>query len=133
MRLNQVTAPSRDVAKASRFYQALGLELIVDSLPDYVRLACPGDGASTFSIHLDPDKAGCEGAIIYFECEELDATVLRLQAQGVCFERGPVSETWLWREAHLRDPDGNPLRLYHAGENRLHPPWRVGRDKPASQ
>ena len=33
---------------------------------------------------------------------------------------------WLWREARLVDPSGNVICLYHAGENRLNPPWRVG-------
>ena len=27
--------------------------------------------------------------------------------------------------AYLRDPDGNRLCLYFAGENRVNPPWRV--------
>ena len=29
---------------------------------------------------------------------------------------------------YLQDPDGNPLCLYHAGENRLNPPWRLQSD-----
>ena len=33
---------------------------------------------------------------------------------------------WLWREARLRDPSGNVVCLYHAGDYRRHPPWRVG-------
>ena len=31
----------------------------------------------------------------------------------------------IWREAHLRDPDGHAIRLYTAGENRLDPPWKL--------
>ena len=38
----------------------------------------------------------------------------------------PVDQPWQWREARLRDPDGNRLCLFHAGENRLNPPWRLG-------
>jgi hypothetical protein len=41
------------------------------------------------------------------------------------FERRPVDQPWLWREARLRDPDGNWLCLLRAGENRLVPPWRL--------
>ena len=37
----------------------------------------------------------------------------------------PVDQRWLWREAYLRDPAGNLLCLYCAGENRLFPPWRL--------
>ena len=46
-------------------------------------------------------------------------------AAGIAFTRLPTDERWLWREARLRDPDGNVLCLFHAGENRRHPPWRV--------
>ena len=49
MNLNQVTIASLDVAKSTEFYKTLGLKLIVDALPRYVRLECP-DGESTFSI-----------------------------------------------------------------------------------
>ncbi|WP_445941154.1 VOC family protein, partial [Pseudomonas sp.] len=63
--------------------------------------------------------------LIYFECTELDQTVARLRAQGIAFNMLPTDQPWLWREAYLHDPDGNPLCLYHAGENRLNPPWRL--------
>jgi catechol 2,3-dioxygenase-like lactoylglutathione lyase family enzyme len=49
MNLNQVTISSLDVAKSTEFYKLLGLKLIVDALPRYVRLECP-DGDATFSI-----------------------------------------------------------------------------------
>jgi hypothetical protein len=51
--------------------------------------------------------------------------VSRLAAAALRFEHDPVDQTWLWREARLRDPDGNQLCLFHAGENRLNPPWRL--------
>jgi hydroxymethylpyrimidine/phosphomethylpyrimidine kinase len=34
-------------------------------------------------------------------------------------------QRWLWREAWLRDPAGNSICLYHAGDNRRFPPWRI--------
>ena len=37
----------------------------------------------------------------------------------------PRDQPWLWREAYLRDPAGNLICLYHAGENRRNPPWRI--------
>jgi catechol 2,3-dioxygenase-like lactoylglutathione lyase family enzyme len=124
MNLNQVTISSTDVPRAAEFYRTLGLTLIVDSAPRYVRFACP-DGGATFSIHRADAAPGPNGPVIYFECDDLDADVARLQAAGVAFDAGPVDQTWLWREARLCDPDGNQIILYHAGENRLNPPWRV--------
>ncbi len=123
MRLNQVTIGSQDVARATDFYQRLGLQLIVDALPRYVRFVCP-EGDSTFSIHLVEGPLPSQ-TIVYFECEDLDERVTKLKADGIAFDQDPVDQPWLWREAHLRDPDGNPVCLYFAGENRVNPPWRL--------
>lgn len=128
MRLNQVTVASTDVERAVAFYRRLGLRLIVRSYPRYARLACP-DGDASFSIHHDPEVAGRSGTLVYFECDDLDGRCAELRAAGVRFDSEPTDESWLWREARLRDPDGNPVCLYHAGLNRLDPPWRV-RDEP---
>ena len=124
MNLNQVTVPSRDLATAVEFYQTLGLQLIVDALPRYVRFECP-DGGSTFSLHRVETLPTGEGISVYFECDDLEERVDRLRAEGIEFELLPTDQSWLWREARLRDPDGNRLILYRAGSNRRFPPWRV--------
>lgn len=128
MRLNQVTASARDLAASTAFYQALGLKLIVQT-DHYVRFECPdsdGGEPATFSLHLDPDAAGVTATSVYFEDDDLDATVARLKAGGLTFDSDPVDQRWLWREAWLRDPAGNRVCLYRAGEARRFPPWRVG-------
>ena len=124
MNLNQVTIPAHDLSRAVAFYKTLGLNLIVDALPDYVRFECP-DGEATLSIHRESTVSEEQGAIIYFECEDLDAEVKRLEAAGLIFDSGARDEPWLWREARLRDPDQNRIVLFHAGQNRKNPPWRV--------
>lgn len=124
MNLNQVTIPSLDVEKAILFYQQLGLQLIVHSTPHYARFQCP-DGQATFSIHLVPELPKGDGIWVYFECEQLDAYVESLQKKGIEFEELPNDKRWLWREARLKDLDGNQLILFHAGDNRLNPPWRL--------
>jgi hydroxymethylpyrimidine/phosphomethylpyrimidine kinase len=43
----------------------------------------------------------------------------------VTFEQLPSDQSWLWREARLTDPSGNPVCLYQADENRRYPPWRL--------
>jgi predicted enzyme related to lactoylglutathione lyase len=123
MNLNQVTVCSTDVRASVDFYKKLGLNLIVDSSPRYVRFECP-DGDATFSVHHTENPITSE-TIIYFECEDLDAKVERLQQLGLEFESEPTDQTWLWRESYLRDPSGNRICLFHAGENRQNPPWRV--------
>ena len=124
MNLNQLTIPSADVEASKAFYQALGLILIVDSSPRYIRFECP-DGESTFSVHRAEIVKQAPGLIIYFECDNLDLKISQLAEKGISLESGPVDQRWLWREAHLKDPDGHQLCLYHAGENRRNPPWRL--------
>lgn len=126
MRLNQVTVSVRDLAAAIAFYRTLGLKLIVRS-DRYARFECP-DGGSTFSLHLDPDAHGVSETTIYFENDDLDATVARLKAKGLFFDADPADQRWLWREAYLRDPSGNRVCLYRAGEIRRFPPWRLSEE-----
>lgn len=124
MNLNQITIPSINVPRAVEFYQLLGLQVIVDSSPRYVRFVCP-DGGSSFSIQHTEELPQGNGVHIYFECENLDEKVEQLKQAGIPFLSGPEDQRWLWREAHLKDPDNNHLILYWAGKNRLNPPWRV--------
>jgi catechol 2,3-dioxygenase-like lactoylglutathione lyase family enzyme len=120
--LNQITLPVSDMAEAARFYRSLGFTQIVDT-PHYARFECP-DGGSTFSLSLE-SEAFTNGAVIYFEHEQLDQWVAELIADGIQFEQEPTDQSYLWREAILRDPSGNKVKLYWAGVNRLNPPWRV--------
>lgn len=124
MNLNQVTLPATDVERSVSFYRNMGFTQIVDSPPHYARFECL-DGDATFSIHLVDVLAVDSGVVVYFECPTLDQQVAHLQAQGFEFTRLPVDERWLWREARLKDPAGNVICLFWAGENRKNPPWRV--------
>jgi len=74
MNLNQITIPSLDVEKATEFYKILGLHLIVEAFPKYVRFECP-DGNSTFSIHKVDELPKGNGITIYFEDDNLDELV----------------------------------------------------------
>ncbi|WP_411768326.1 VOC family protein [Winogradskyella sp. A3E31] len=125
MNLNQITVPSQDVVAATEFYKTLGLLLIVDALPRYVRFECP-TGDSTFSIHEVEKLPQGNGISIYFQNENLDEVVNELKGKGLTFTNDPEDKPWLWREAHLKDPDGNHIILYSAGDNRKNPPWRIG-------
>lgn len=122
MKLNQVTLPVDDMAAAFDFYRRMGFTPIVDT-PHYARFECP-EGGSTFSLSLA--EAGVRNAsVIYFEHQELDTLVIDLKEKGFEFDQDPEDMSYLWREAILRDPSGNKIKLYWAGENRLNPPWRV--------
>lgn len=123
MKLNQVTLPATDLAASIDFYRRLGFVLIVEDGP-YARLENPLD-LSTLSLEHRLD--GGDGAHVYFECDDLDSRVAALKEKGLVFDSGPEDRSWLWREVWLRDPAGNRLCLYFAGENRRFPPWRISR------
>lgn len=124
MNLNQVTIYTDKPYETAEFYQKLGLKLIVDSLPRYARLLCP-DGDSTLSVQTAENVSEQSNIVLYFECEDLDARVAELKNLGFEFEQEPTDQTWLWRESYLKDPNSNRICLFHAGENRQNPPWRV--------
>lgn len=124
MNLNQITVPSLNLTKSIPFYETLGLKLIVKALPHYARFECP-DGIATFSIHQVQSLPKGEGIYVYFECTDLDKLVEELVQKGIKFDELPNDKSWLWREARLKDLDGNQLILFFAGENRLNPPWRI--------
>ena len=128
MRLNQITVPLIEYAASVAFYQKLGLKLIVDAPPRYARFELPeadGGEPATFSIEKVEGWTGGDWPEIWFESDRLDELVAELKAKGVAFESEPETMDYLWRVAHLRDPAGNRITLYHAGKNRRYPPWRM--------
>lgn len=123
MNLNQVTLPAHDLAASVKFYQTLGLVLIVDT-PHYARFECP-QGSATFSLHKVEQQPPSNAVVTYFENENLDREYQRLCEAGLQFAQAPSDQRWLWREARLFDPSGNQICLFWGGENRKNPPWRV--------
>jgi hydroxymethylpyrimidine/phosphomethylpyrimidine kinase len=106
------------------FYRTLGLKQIVDSPENHYARFETGGGA-TLSIQADPEEKISATTAVYLECDDIDREVDRLARLGVPFEHGPRNQPWMWREARLRDPSGNTIFLYKAGESRRFPPWRV--------
>ena len=123
MNLNQITIHSSNVLESMAFYQLLGLRLIVDASPRYVRFECPA-GDSTFSISHG-ERMSASTPVIYFEVADVDKVYQQLKQSGLKNLSPPKDQRWLWREAKLTDPDGHQLKIYAAGSNRKYPPWRV--------
>ena len=127
MNLNQVTVPVTNVPRSIEFYKQLGLKLIVHTDDDYARFECPG-GDSTFSLHrVDSSPSKPNGIWVYFEVEDVDQVICELASKidPTLIEEKPTDQSWLWREARLKDPDGNQIIIYRAGENRKNPPWKI--------
>jgi catechol 2,3-dioxygenase-like lactoylglutathione lyase family enzyme len=126
MDLNQVTLPCNDYESTVKFYRQLGFRLIVDSPPRYARFET--EGGTTFSVHTSKSQPTNSDFVVYFEVDNVDSVVGELKKKGLKFENEPIDQDWLWREAYIRDPYGNMLCIYHAGQNRRFPSWRVADD-----
>jgi len=122
MQLNQVTLPVNNMIEAVKFYRTIGFTQIVDT-PHYARFSCP-EGDSTFSLSLESEFFE-NHSVIYFENDNLEQLCQQLIKKGIVFEQQPTEQRYLWKEAILKDPSGNKIKLYKAGENRLNPPWKV--------
>jgi len=120
--LNQVTLPVKNMELAVQFYLKLGMTQIVDT-PHYARFETP-TGNSTFSLSL-AEEDFYNGTTIYFEHENLEELTAHLKSKGITIDQEPTEMRYLWKEAILRDPSGNTIKLYWAGDNRTNPPWRV--------
>jgi hydroxymethylpyrimidine/phosphomethylpyrimidine kinase len=129
LRLNQVTVTGTNYERSVDFYRRLGLKQIVDNPPDYARFET--GGGVTLSVQIDPEEKIIATTGIYLECDDLDERVELLARSGIAFEHGPRNQPWMWRESRLRDPDGNIIFLYKAGEARRFPPWRM--EEPSSR
>ena len=122
------------MSASAKFYQDLGLNLIVDSIPRYCRFEFPdpktGEPA-TLSLHtVDQNWTPNDWPLIYFEVDDLDVYLKELAPKNITPLSPAKMEVWLWREADILDPAGNKVRLYQAGENRRFPAWRIDQDHP---
>ena len=124
MNLNQITLEVTDLDRSIKFYQTLGLILIVSSGNPYARFELP-DGDATLSLHVVEESSRAGGVRLYFEVPDVAARVSELESAGIKFETQATDQRWLWTEAWLTDPDGHRLCVFHAGENRKNPPWRL--------
>lgn len=123
MNLNQITVSVKNIEKSIAFYKVLGLKLIVRSV-NYARFECP-EGDATFSVSVAENEFTNFGTTIYFESNDLNQLVHDLIKKGIQFDQLPTDQIYLWKEAVLRDPDNNVIKLFFAGDNRKNPPWRI--------
>ena len=128
LRLNQVTLGAIDMAASVLFYKRLGLTLIVDSAPRYVRFEFPdppaGGEPATLSLHgVQKDwRPAEEWPLIYFEVDDLAAFIAAADLTPLS---PPEMMSYDWEEADILDPSGNRIRLFKAGRARRFPDWRI--------
>lgn len=122
MKLNQLLIPVNNFDRSFTFYESLGLIPIVKS-EIYARYLVPGNNA-TLSIQ-QREKVKTGDTEICFEVDNVDEKVNELKKKGIAFIIEPITQSWNWREAHLKDPDGNTIIIFHAGRHRTEPDNKI--------
>jgi lactoylglutathione lyase len=120
VRLTHVRLLVDDVGACLRFYRdVMGFELGAE-YGDYVEFRA-GDAilalfprtAMAEAVGFDPLAAGDRVALI-LRVDAVDAALAELRDRGAQVAAEPQDRPdWGLRVAHLRDPDGNLLELYH--------------------
>jgi lactoylglutathione lyase len=120
MRLTHVRLLVDDVGACVRFYRdVIGFELAA-VLGDYVEfrageaiLALFPRTAMAEAVGFDPLAAGDRVALV-LGVDDVDRALAEVRERGaVVFAEAQDRPEWGLRVAHVRDPDGNLLELYH--------------------
>ena len=127
MKLNQVRLLVDDFAACRDFYRdILGLELTLEAENEvYAQLIGEGVALGLYRRELmagvvgraeaADERGGKDTHLLAFQVEDVDAVVANLKTKGAELVTEPHDqEAWFMRVAHLRDPDGNLIEIFHS-------------------
>jgi catechol 2,3-dioxygenase-like lactoylglutathione lyase family enzyme len=107
--ISAVTFTTSNMARAVRFYKALGLRLAYGGETDAFASFRIGDGfvnlAKAEAAPLPPE----DGTRVIFYVDDVDAMYAHVLTQGFMPEAPPRDAAWGERYFHLSDPDGHLL------------------------
>lgn len=115
--LSAVTFITGDMAKAVRFYKALGFEAIYGGETADFTSYRAGTGYLNLARRIDPGPLAGWGRAIFY-VSDVDAIYDRAIAAGLTPEFEPRDAAWGERYFHLRDPDGHELSFARPLPNR---------------
>ena len=130
-RLSLVTLGVRDLARARRFYEALGWRAAADDNDDVVFFQAGGMIVALWGRErLAEDSAVQDGggwggvtpAYNARSTEEVDAVIEEARAAGATIGREPAATFWGGYSAVFIDPEGHPWEVAH------NPFWTIGDD-----
>lgn len=106
--ISAVTLVTHDMARALRFYEALGFELIRGD--DTAVFSSLRAGTSHLNLTVQPSgrQWGWWGRVIFYVAD-VDALHARVIASGYRPDTGPHDAEWGERFFHVTDPDGHEL------------------------
>jgi len=115
--VNWFEIPVRDIGRARRFYEAVfGLELTPEEMGPYKMTFFPwtedAPGAAGTLIMGETYEPSHAGAVIYFSVDDIDETLLKVNANGgrTLMPKKGIGEYGFI--AHFEDTEGNRLALH---------------------
>jgi catechol 2,3-dioxygenase-like lactoylglutathione lyase family enzyme len=106
--ISAITLATHDMARAVRFYGALGFDLARGGEASDFTTFCAGPGYLNLIVQGDDKRWSWWGRII-FHVEDVDAVFDRARAAGFQPSTTPRDAEWGERYFHLTDPDGHEL------------------------
>ena len=106
--ISAVTLATRDMARAVRFYRALGFDLASGGETVEFTSFVVGDGHLNL-IAAPPEARWSWWGRVIIHVDDVDALHARARAAGLAPEASPRDAEWGERYFHLTDPDGHQL------------------------
>ena len=106
--ISAVTLATRDMARAVRFYGALGFRMAYGG--ETAAFTSFRVGRESLNLARAADRPTSTGlARVIFYVDDVDAMYRHVLAQGLTPETAPQDAAWGERYFHLNDPDGHAL------------------------
>ena len=106
--ISAVTFATPDMARAVRFYEALGFRLAYGGEADAFTSFRVGPGSLNLA-RADDQPPSTGGTRVIFYVDDVDALYAQALARGFAPEAPPRDAGWGERYFHLTDPDGHAL------------------------
>jgi catechol 2,3-dioxygenase-like lactoylglutathione lyase family enzyme len=106
--LSAVTLATHDMARAVRFYRALGFPLRYGGEAAAFTSFAVGPGSLNLTL-APPDRRWAWWGRLIIHVEDVDALHGRATASGLAPEAPPRDAEWGERYFHITDPDGHEL------------------------
>jgi catechol 2,3-dioxygenase-like lactoylglutathione lyase family enzyme len=106
--ISAVTLATPDMARAVRFYQALGFSMAFGGETSAFTSFRVGAGHLNLAMADEPPPS-MDGVRVIFHVDDVDAMYAHVVAQGFEPESFPRDAVWGERYFHLTDPDGHAL------------------------
>ena len=105
--ISAVTLATHDMARALRFYLALGFPLRYGG--DSASFSSLGAGGAHLNLIAEDTRRWSWWGRIIFHVDDVDALHARTIERGLHPEGSPCDATWGERYFHITDPDGHEL------------------------